>query len=172
MKKGFAMIELIFVIVILGILASVAVPRLAGTKADAEESAAVANLRTLVSDLNTYYVAKGGFETGGADGAISTTWSQITNVPVDDPNKAIGNNNSLEVGGTRCIDFTITKENGNTPAYFTFAKYAAGATSNSVCDQVQKSSSLDHYFKSKVPGHTGENTKGYVAIGSNTKLEK
>ena len=165
MKKGFTMIELIFVIVILGILASVAVPRLAGTKADAEESAAVANLRTLVSDLNTYYVATG-------DIPAATTWSQITNVPVDDPNKAIGNNNSLKVGGTRCIDFTITKENGNTPAYFTFAKYAAGATSNSVCDQVQKSSSLDHYFKSKVPGHTGENTKGYVAIGSNTKLEK
>ena len=170
MKKGFTMIELIFVIVILGILASVAIPRLAGTKADAEISAAVANLRTLVSDANVYYVAKRGFEATG--GAISTTWSQITNVPVDDPNKAIGNNNSLKVGGTRCIDFTITKENGNTPAYFTFAKYAAGATSNSVCDQVQKSSSLDHYFKSKVPGHTGENTKGYVAIGSNTKLEK
>ena len=174
MKKGFTMIELIFVIVILGILASVAIPRLAGTKADAEISAAVANLRTLVSDANVYYVAKGGFDTTGSGTAtsITTTWSQITNVPVDDPNKAIGNNNSLKVGGTRCIDFTITKENGNTPAYFTFAKYAAGATSNSVCDQVQKSSSLDHYFKSKVPGHTGENTKGYVAIGSNTKLEK
>ena len=171
MKKGFTMIELIFVIVILGILASVAIPRLAGTKADAEISAAVANLRTLVSDANVYYVAKGSFENGAGD-AISTTWSQITNVPVDDPNKAIGNNNSLKVGGQRCIDFTVTKENGNTPAYFTFAKYAAGATSNSVCDQVQKSSSLDHYFKSKVPGHNGDNNKGYVAIGSNIKLEK
>ena len=170
MKKGFTMIELIFVIVILGILASVAIPRLAGTKADAEISAAVANLRTLVSDLNTYYVAKGSFDLSGTGGAISTTWSQITNVPVDDPNKALSTNTWLNIGGTRCIDFFITKENGNTPAYITFAK--ATATAGSVCDQVQKSSSLDHYFKSKVPGHTGENTKGYVAIGSNTKLEK
>ena len=32
MKKGFTMIELIFVIVILGILARVAIPRLAGTR--------------------------------------------------------------------------------------------------------------------------------------------
>ena len=83
MKKGFTMIELIFVIVILGILASVAVPRLAGTKADAEESAAVANLRTLISDANTYYVAKGDIPT-------DTTWSQITNVPLNDATKKAG----------------------------------------------------------------------------------
>ena len=38
MKKGFTMIELIFVIVILGILASVAIPRLAATREDAEIS--------------------------------------------------------------------------------------------------------------------------------------
>ena len=62
MKKGFTMIELIFVIVILGILASVAVPRLAATREDAEVSAAVANLRTLVSDASSYYVAHGHFK--------------------------------------------------------------------------------------------------------------
>ena len=41
MKKAVTMIELIFVIVILGILASVAVPRLAATREDAEISASV-----------------------------------------------------------------------------------------------------------------------------------
>ena len=92
MKKAFTMIELIFVIVILGILASVAIPRLAGTKAHAEISAAVANLRTLVSDANVYYVAKGGFDTTGSGTAtsITTTWSQITNVPLNDATKKAG----------------------------------------------------------------------------------
>ena len=61
MKKGFTMIELIFVIVILGILASVAIPRLAGTREDAEISTGIANLRTLLSDITAFYVAKGNF---------------------------------------------------------------------------------------------------------------
>ena len=46
MKKAFTMIELIFVIVILGILAGVAIPRLAATREDAEIAAAIANMRT------------------------------------------------------------------------------------------------------------------------------
>ena len=175
MKKGFTMIELIFVIVILGILASVAVPRLAGTKADAEISAAVANLRTLISDANVYYVAKGGFAAGtSTTGAtsISTTWSQITNVPVSNPSNALGTSTSLKVGGTRCIDFLITKKNGNTPAYFTFTKNSTNGTGSSVCAEVLKSPSLDPYFKSKVPGGPSDTSKGYVAIGSNIKLER
>ena len=61
MKKGFTMIELIFVIVILGILASVAIPKLAATRDDAEVSRAAANIRTMVTDLGAYYTAQGKF---------------------------------------------------------------------------------------------------------------
>src|SRR5574344_1740837 len=99
MKKGFTMIELIFVIVILGILASVAIPRLAATREDAEISAAVANLRTLVSDASAYYTAKGEFPT-------DTKWNAITNVPFQNASndlKATADAN-LKIGGVNdCI---------------------------------------------------------------------
>ena len=55
------MIELIFVIVILGVLASVAIPRLAATRDDAEVSKAATNLATAISDITAYYTAAGEF---------------------------------------------------------------------------------------------------------------
>ena len=79
MRKGFTMIELIFVIVILGVLASVAIPRLAATRDDAEVAKAATNLTTAVSDITAYYTAKGKFSTG-----MSTKFNEITNALTKD----------------------------------------------------------------------------------------
>ena len=73
MKKGFTMIELIFVIVILGILAAVAIPRLAATRDDAEISKTATNIQTLVSDLGSYYTSQGKFATKTTSSGTTTT---------------------------------------------------------------------------------------------------
>ena len=65
MKKAFTMIELIFVIVILGILAAVAIPKLNATRDDAELAKANTNLTTLMSDIHSYYTSKGDIPASG-----------------------------------------------------------------------------------------------------------
>ncbi|WP_149725471.1 type II secretion system protein [Campylobacter concisus] len=104
MKKGFTMIELIFVIVILGILAAVAIPKLAATRDDAEISKTASNIQTLISDLGSYYTSQGEFAT---DSDINKAVKKMSNVknPVNAKNDkclevGTGNNTNGEIGIT------------------------------------------------------------------------
>ena len=81
MKKAFTMIELIFIIVIIGILASVAVPKFAATRDDAEITKArvtVASIRNALAMERQKRILRGDFTAITSIGSGSNVFDKFS----------------------------------------------------------------------------------------------
>ena len=79
-ERGFTLIELLIVIVVLGILMSMAVPALSGVKDKADTAVAKADLHNIMQSLEMYYLDQGeypGQSTKGDLTSISTNLAEL-----------------------------------------------------------------------------------------------
>lgn len=173
MKKGFTMIELIFVIVILGILASVAIPRLASTRADAEISAAIGNLRTLLSDASQYHVVAGQFGTATYKDFTNVQLKNASGGQLEATTVAVNTqaNAWLPVGGVNdCIGIHFVDKAGNAPAYI---KFTGKNGASGICQQVLAQGAVQNYTNNTiryVNNGAAATISNAIAIGSNTEV--
>lgn len=77
-KSGFSMIELVFVIVILGVLAAVAVPKFASTRTDAQVAMARSDIATILKSVPARVFAENIDTTASTPPSDSgaTTWGE------------------------------------------------------------------------------------------------
>jgi len=81
MKKAFTMIELIFIIVIIGILAAVAIPKLAANRDDAEISNMLMELAVCIENVGAYNTSTANPTTAGFESIESC--SNLNSEPHD-----------------------------------------------------------------------------------------
>ena len=111
-RAGFTMIELIFVIVILGILAAVAIPKLAATRTDAKISKDASDVATALGDMGSYYTAQGKFDKVGV--MTNVKFVTATNGTTDAKDTNVSGNTVYfnDSNDKTCLSFTGT-DDGN-----------------------------------------------------------
>ncbi len=74
-KKAFTMLELVFILVILGILAAVAIPKISASRDDAKLVALKSDINTLKSSFPAYFLSQGQGTFNSAISLSASNWN-------------------------------------------------------------------------------------------------
>ncbi|WP_373034159.1 type II secretion system protein [Sulfurovum sp.] len=122
-RAGFTMVELLFVIVVIGVISAVAITKLSTTRNDAKISIELANMIICVKDLGAQYAARKAFDAWGSPACVATYDNGngcLINQPQEDGTvNVIANTQNIEPWCTEVQ--TIAKAEGLI-ARFTFNK--------------------------------------------------
>jgi len=137
MKKAFTMVELIFVIVIIGILAAVAIPKMNATRNDAKVAVLANNVATSAAEISAYAVSHG-TTTIDFSAMSNAVTSMISN------NEAVQNNNTLNIRMNTvndCLRLVVERSALDANLTITYGN----AANDVICQSLQSAIHADDY---------------------------
>ncbi|MGM0500075.1 MAG: type II secretion system protein [Bacillota bacterium] len=114
-EAGFTLIELVIVIVVLGILMSMAVPALSGVKNKADTAVAKADLHNIMQSLEMYYLDEGEYPGQATKGELETIAADLDELNIK--NTAAAYDYVTDVG-TEAQKYLISYEAASDEFYY------------------------------------------------------
>lgn len=97
-KAAFSLLELIFAIVIIGVIASVAIPKFMDTKADAEAATIKQDINTIVTSVRSYVMV----------GNSVTTFDKVLTLNKNSWENTDTATTTYKDGDTACVTITLS----------------------------------------------------------------